>query len=423
MNLSAIFKKAVESSSPSFRAARRSFRLLVSGFGSSKTGSPKNLISPGNHIASGMSLSRTAGGITVLSLTLISLTLATRAEAQAQCKAPGPVCEARNAVFGIAAFDPVGSAVRIAPDVLVTNRHIVADQTKVEIILPDGSKVEGEVVPTSFPGDLVQVRAKLPEGPVLKLATQVGDDLWSLGQDISARKIKVYPKGKVLLTPFKGKPYARLHHSAYNQPGNSGGALVNLSGELVGVTASGGAGRFEAVPAGQIAVLKEMSGPTHEAKSKLLGKNVRECTLMLEKARRLGDKLPEKIVGVVKTSCRSSENRQLFDLTGQLLGKQRKFEDSIAFFERSLEKDPNAINSRLGLVITLRFARKLDDAKPHIRWLLDAIPEERSIHPIALHIGKVSRDQALIDEALGLIEKHAPNQLEAAKNFLKSPVR
>jgi tetratricopeptide (TPR) repeat protein len=361
--------------------------------------------------------------ITALTLTIICLAAVSPVEARAPCNAPEPVCGARSAVFGISAFDPIGSAVRIAPDLLVTNRHIVADQTKAEIILPDGSKVEGEVVPTSFLGDLVMVRAKLPEGPVFKLAAQAEGDLYSLGQDISARKIKIYPKGKVLLLPFKGKPYARLHHTAYNQPGNSGGALVNSSGELVGVTASGGAGRFEAVPSAQIAALREMSGPSHEVKSKSLGKNVRECTLMLEKARRLGDRLPEKIAGVVKTSCAASENRQLFDLTGQLLGSQRKFDDSIKFFERSLEKDPNAINSRLGLVITLRFARKLDEAKPHVRWLLDKIPAERSIHPIALHVGKASRDQALIDEALGLIEKHAPNQLEAAKNFLKSPVR
>ena len=197
---------------------------------------------------------------------------------------------------------------------------------------------------------------------------------------------------------------------------------MNTSGELAGVTASGGAGRFEAVPASQIAALKEMSGPAHVAKSKFLGRNVRECTLILENARRLGDKLPEKIAGDVKASCGSSENRQLFDLAGQLLGRQRKFDEAIKFFERSLEKDPNAINSRLALVITLRFARRLDAAKPHIRWLLDTIPQERSIHPIALQIGKFSKDQALIDEALGLIEKHAPDQLEAAKNFLKSPM-
>ena len=110
-------------------------------------------------------------------------------------------------------------------------------------------------------------------------------------------------------------------------------------------TASGGAGRFEAVPASQIATLKEMSGPAHEAKSKSLGRNVRECTLMLEKARRLGDKLPEKIAGEVMASCGASENRQLFDLAGQLFGRQRKFDDAIKFFERSLEKDPNAIFS------------------------------------------------------------------------------
>lgn len=370
-----------------------------------------------------MSLSRFPSVITSLCLTIICLTLASRVEARAPCDAPKPVCDVRSAVFGISAFDPVGSAVRIAPGLLVTNRHIVADQTRVEVILSDGSKVEGEVIPTSFLGDLVLVRAKLPGGPVLKFATQADGDLWSLGQDISARKIKVYPKGKLLLSPFKGKPYARLHHTAYNQPGNSGGALVNRLGKLVGITASGGAGRFEAVPASQIAALKEMSGPAHGEASASLGKNVRECTLMLEKARRLGDTLPEKIAGVVKTSCGSSENRQLFDLAGQLLGRQRQFDDAVKFFERSLEKDPNAINSRLGLVITLRFARQLDAAKPHIRWLLDVVPGERSIHPIALHIGKVSNDQALIDEALALIEKHAPNQLEAAKNFLKSPVR
>ncbi len=370
-----------------------------------------------------MRLSRTPAVITALGLALLYLAAAPQLSARTPCAAPKPVCDARGAVFGISAFDPVGSAVRIAPDLLVTNRHIVADETSAQIILPEGGKVKGEVIPASFPGDLVLVRAKLPKGPVFKIATQAKGDLWSLGQDISARAIKVYPKGKVLLAPYPGKPYARLHHTAYNQPGNSGGALVNASGELVGITASGGAGRFEAVPASQISDLQKMSGPEHAERSASIGRNVRTCTLVLEKARRLGDTLPEKIAGVVKTSCEGSENRQLFDLAGQLLGRQRQFDDSIEFFERSLEKDPNAINSRLGLVITLRFARQLDTARPHIRWLLDMIPQERSIHPIALHIGKVSKDQALIDEALGLIKKHAPNQLEAAKNFLKSPVR
>ncbi len=341
--------------------------------------------------------------------------------AQESCKAPAPVCSARDAVFAISAFDPVGSAVRIGPDLLVTSRHIVADRTTVRISLPGGGKLEGAVIASSFPGDLILLRAKLPDGPVLKAAAAKKGDLWSIGQDISARAIKVYPKGKVLLLPAPGKPYARLHHTAYNQPGNSGGALVNAAGELIGVSASGGAGRFEAVPASQIADLQAQSGPGHAARSAVLGKNVRECTLMLEKAQRLGDKLPEKIAANMETSCTASENRQLFDLAAQLMGRQRRLGMSVKFFERSLEKDPNAINSRLGLVIALRFSRRLEEAKEHVRWLLDVIPEERTIHPIALQIGKMSNDQALIGEVLALIEKHTPDQLEAAKSFLKSP--
>jgi len=367
-----------------------------------------------------MNVSR--GASLVLGIILLAVT-GVAAESGEKCDAPDAVCAARDAVFGISAFDPVGSAVRIGSDLLVTNRHIVADKTKVEIILPDGKRVMGEVIPSSFLGDLIMVRAKLPEGHALELGGENFGDLWTVGQDISEKRVKVYPKGQLLLPPAQGKPYARLHHTAYSQPGNSGGALVNSDGKLVGVTASGGAGRFEAVPASQISDLRAQSGPGQMEKSASIGKNLRECTLMLEKAQRMGNTLPEKFANVVKASCNASENRQLYDLTGQLLGRHRKLDDAATFFERSIEKDPNAINSRLGLVLTLRFARRLEDAKPHVSWLLEVVPEERSIHPVALHVGKATKDQAMIDKALGLIKKHAPNQLDAAKNFLKSPAR
>ena len=368
---------------------------------------------------SGPMLSRVAGAC----VAAVFLSTQSPVNAQESCKAPQPVCDARAAVFGISAFDPVASAVRIGSDLLITNRHAVADKTEVDVLLPDGGRVKGEVEPTGFRGDLILVRADLPDGPTLKTGDDVSGDLWSVGQDISKRRVEVYAKGRVLLTPAPGKPYARLHHSAYNQPGNSGGALVNAEGELVGINASGGEGRFEAVPASQISALRAQSGPAQAETSASIGKHVRECTLMLEKAQRVGRNAPDRFVEVVKTSCAASDNRQLYDLAGQFLGRQRRLDESVEFFERSIEKDPNAINSRLGLVIALRFARRLDDAKPHVLWLLDVIPEERTIHPVALHVAKSTDDQELIDRALALIEKHAPNQLEAARNFLKSPVR
>ena len=62
-------------------------------------------------------------------------------EAKAQeCSAPAPVCAAKASVVKIASFEPIGSAVIINDGVLVTNRHMVADNQHVELTLPDGAK-------------------------------------------------------------------------------------------------------------------------------------------------------------------------------------------------------------------------------------------------------------------------------------------
>ena len=52
------------------------------------------------------------------------------------CAAPAPVCAARAAVFPLGSrFDPLASAVRIGPDLLVTSRHVMADETRAELRL------------------------------------------------------------------------------------------------------------------------------------------------------------------------------------------------------------------------------------------------------------------------------------------------
>lgn len=340
--------------------------------------------------------------------------------AQGSCNAPEPACAARDAVFRVSAFDPYGSAVRIGPDLLVTNRHIVADESTVEIALPGGETLQGEAVPSAYEGDLILVRADLPEGPALDPGGAGEGPLYTVGLDLSAKAVRVFPEGHVLKQPAPDKPYARLHHTAYSQPGASGGAVVDEAGRLVAVAASGGEGRFEAVPAAQIARLREMSGPGHAEASKRIGTAYRECTVILEKARRSRGAMPEETAGKVNDACAASGNRQLFDLAGQVLGRSRMFADSIAFFERALEKDPNAVNSRISLVITLIFAQRQEDALAHVRWLVDVIPESIQVQRFAVQVGKAGGDMALAERGLALIEKHNPQQLEAARRFLDS---
>lgn len=341
--------------------------------------------------------------------------------AQDSCKAPEPVCAARESVFALSSvFDPYASAVRIDTDLLVTNRHSVADETNVKVTLPGGKKISGTVVPTSYRGDLVLIRAKLPAGQALKPGGVAEGDLYTIGQDISERRIRVFPKGTVLLSADISKPYARLHHTAYNQPGVSGGAVLNTNGEFVAIATSGGAGRFEAIPVARIDKLKASSGAGHELKSAATGKAYRDCIIDVEQARRANDVLPDDIAARIEMACSTTDNRQLFDLAGQVLGRARRFDRALNFFQRSLEIDPNAINSRIGLVITLMIAQKNKEAVPHVRWLMDTVPQSPEAQRYAVHIGKRAGNMGLARDGLALVKKYNPAQYEAAKRFIET---
>lgn len=339
------------------------------------------------------------------------------------CTAPAPVCAARTAVFQIGAFDPFGSAVRIAPDMLVSNRHVVADETTVKITLADGSTIDGQAIPTTFAGDLILIRAALPDGPVLTPAEDLEGSYYTVGFDLSRKTIGTFKKGDLLLKPAEGKPYARLYHTAQSQPGVSGGALVNAAGKLVGIATSGGEGRNEAIPASQIAMLKTSSGPEHKVASLAIGKAYRECTILVDKARRSRDTIPPEIAKDIDSACGASGNRQLYDLAGQIFGTSRMFDQSINYFQRSLDKDPNAINSRLSIVVIFSFAQRYKDAAEHVRWLLTIIPENQEVQRFAVRVGKSIGDKAMIARGLKLIEIHNPGALEAAKRFVDAPVR
>lgn len=341
-------------------------------------------------------------------------------QAQDACAAPAPACAALAAVFGVSAFDPYGSGVRIGPDLLVTNRHVIADEVQATVRLPDGGEIKAQVIPTSYAGDLILLRAPLPPGPVLAPGGEAAGALYTVGQDVNQRRMRVFPEGHVLVPPDPAKPYARLHHTAYTQPGNSGGALVNAQGALVGIATSGGEGRFEAVPAAQIARLKAESGPEHAARSGEIGRAYRDCTLLLED---LGRGKPDpKVLQDLSDRCTASDNRQLMDQAAGTLGRAGALEESVTLYERGLAKDPGAVNERVGLVVSLFRLRRYADTAPHLRRLMEVIPEDPQVHRFAIQAGKFAGDAELMQKGLDLVTKYDPAQLEAAKRFIDAPL-
>jgi len=342
------------------------------------------------------------------------------AHAEPPCGAPAPVCAARSAVFAIAAFDPAGSAVRIGPDLLVTNRHLIADWEGAEVLLPGGRAIRAEVVPSGYPGDLVLLRAtSLPPGPTLPpVAAEAAGPLYAVGADPQTREVRVRAPGRRLHAPARGKPLARLHHDAESGPGDSGGALLDADGRLVAIVTSGGGGRNEAIPAASIAQLRAGSGAAGRAVHARIGAAYRNCIERLEAhgSARPGLNDPEAR-GLIE-ACSESENRQLLDLAAQVLGRAGRFERSAALLEASLGQDPNASNARLALVVTLQLAREHVVAVPHLERLLDDLPDDPQVLRLAIQAGKLGGAPELAERAYDLLLIHQPETAAAARRFL-----
>jgi len=340
----------------------------------------------------------------------LGLLLAGSAHAETPCDAPAAVCAARGAVYAVSSFDPLASAVLVAPDLLVTNRHVVADQTRVVVRGKDGVTLAGTVVPTSFAGDLVLVSAPGLGGIPAMLGESRAGALYAVGADRPDGTIRVYAPGAVVAAPAAGKPLARLHHSAYGQPGNSGGGLFDEHGRLVAIVTGGGEGRNDAIPAARLAQLRAMSGPEHAAASAALGRAYRDCIEGLEHA----------VVDALEAACLASGNRQLIDNAARAFGEAEQYVTSAALFRAALAIDPNSLNSAIGLAVTLHRDDLWDEEAAILRDVVAAAPDDFAILRMAVQAGKFADDAVLIERALALIEAHFPEALDAAEAFVEN---
>ncbi|CAN5900268.1 hypothetical protein BH23ACT10_BH23ACT10_10530 [soil metagenome] len=131
------------------------------------------------------------------------------------------------------------SAVAIGPRLLVTNRHVVQGTDTLELNYWDGTSATARLLAVAVADDLALVRVSIRLPTVARLAT-----------DDPAERAKVlivgYPNGdRQKITRGSVVEYARLRApadaspvmrmSAAIVPGNSGGAVVDRTGALVGV--------------------------------------------------------------------------------------------------------------------------------------------------------------------------------------------
>ena len=138
-----------------------------------------------------------------------------------------------------------GSGVIVSPQgYLLTNHHVIAGASEVEVRLADGREAVARVVGTDPETDIAVLKVELAGLPAITLgdsrALQVGDAVlaighpFNVGQTVTSGIVSALGRTQLGLSTYENF----IQTDAAINPGNSGGALVDARGALVGINSA-----------------------------------------------------------------------------------------------------------------------------------------------------------------------------------------
>jgi serine protease Do len=142
---------------------------------------------------------------------------------------------ARSVVLVRGSMGSSGSGVvwdRAQPGLVITNHHVVPGPTA-QLTISDGRRLSARVVRRAPALDLAALRV---EGDLADAASRVGDsDRLRVGDLVVAIGNPMGERNAPSLGVLASAPHDVLRLAITLRPGNSGGALVNAHGEIVGI--------------------------------------------------------------------------------------------------------------------------------------------------------------------------------------------
>lgn len=130
---------------------------------------------------------------------------------------------------------------------ILTNAHVVKNMNTILVVMNDGKGYEAQLKYIDEDTDLAIVKIKKIGLPVVKFANSedivVGKQVIAIGTPITFSLRNSATVGHISgLNRSVGEPYRLVQTDTAITHGNSGGALINMNGELVGITSSGYSG-------------------------------------------------------------------------------------------------------------------------------------------------------------------------------------
>ncbi len=218
---------------------------------------------------------------------------------------------------------------------ILTNNHVVAGATEINVLLADGTSYPGKLVGTDRKTDLAVIHIATDEKlPAVTFGDsdqmEVGDWVVAIGhprgldQTVTQGIISAKHRRGVL-DPTSYQDY--LQTDAAINPGNSGGPLINLAGQVVGVNAAiaSQSGGFEGIG---FAIPSNMA--IHVAKALIdhgkvirgwLGVSIRDLTPDQAKSMKLKNHKGALIADVVPNSPAATAGLKKNDLVVNFQGK------------------------------------------------------------------------------------------------------
>ncbi|MGD9627805.1 MAG: DegQ family serine endoprotease [Pyrinomonadaceae bacterium] len=240
----------------------------------------------------------------------------------------------------------LGSGVIVSADgTILTNNHVVEGAEKITVLLADNKSFEAKLVGSDRPSDLAVLKIDAQNMPFLTLGNsdtvRIGDIVLAIGnplgigQTVTAGIISA--KGR-----RTGLSYGNANDSfedflqtdAPINRGNSGGALVNLNGELIGINSQilaggpsgGNIGIGFSIPSNMAKSVMEQLLKDGKVRRGMLGINIQNITDDTAKALELKDTSGVLVSNVRSGSAAEKAGVKRGDIINAINGE--KIEDS-----------------------------------------------------------------------------------------------
>lgn len=143
--------------------------------------------------------------------------------------------EKYESVFIIQSGNSLGSGFAVGSNCIVTNAHVIQHPQRVSVLTYGGTEQKAQVIGMDEDQDIAVLVVEEGNYPVLTIAKdiQIGEDVFAIG----APKSMAYTltKGVISAKEREMGAYTYVQTDAPINEGNSGGPLLNASGEVVGM--------------------------------------------------------------------------------------------------------------------------------------------------------------------------------------------